>query len=79
MIYEKEYNTKTKAQLIKRLEKSRKVVINSLKENPDFDAWRYLVDVLDSCYMNNPKVISLKEGHEIIWKIKEDLNIEVRK
>ncbi|MCR9943911.1 hypothetical protein [Vibrio owensii] len=79
MIYEKDYNTKTKAQLIKRLEKSRKVVINSLKENPDFDAWRYLVDVLESCYMNNPKVITLAEGHAIILKIKEDLNIEVRK
>lgn len=78
MIYEKEYNTKTKAQLIKRLEKSRKVVINSLKENPDFDAWRYLTDVLESCYMNNPKVITLEEGHAIIWKIKEDLNIQVR-
>lgn len=79
MIYEKEYNTKTKAQLIKRLEKSRKVVINSLKENPDFDAWRYLVDVLESCYMNNPKVITLEECHARILKIKEDLNIEVRK
>ncbi|KFI12709.1 hypothetical protein IX95_07075 [Vibrio sp. B183] len=78
MIYEKEYNTKTKEQLIKRLEKSRKVVINSLKENPDFDAWRYLVDVLESCYMNNPKVITLEECHAIIWKIKEDLNIQVR-
>ncbi|WP_159737168.1 hypothetical protein [Vibrio atypicus] len=79
MIYEKEYNTKTKEELIKRLEKSRKVVINSLKENPDFDAWRYLVDVLESCYMNNPKVITLEECHAIILKIKEDLNIEVRK
>ncbi|HAS6095599.1 TPA: hypothetical protein I7145_13205 [Vibrio vulnificus] len=79
MIYEKEYNTKTKEQLIKRLEKSRKVVINSLKDNPDFDAWRYLVDVLESCHMKNPKVITLEECHEIIWKIKEDLNIEVRK
>jgi hypothetical protein len=79
MIYEKEYNTKTKEQLIKRLEKSRKVVINSLKENPNFDAWRYLVDVLESCYINNPKVITLEECHAIIWKIKEDLNIEVRR
>ncbi|EHR0227832.1 hypothetical protein KS670_003392 [Vibrio parahaemolyticus] len=79
MIYEKKYNTKTKQQLKQRLEYSRKVVINSLKENPDFDAWRYLVDVLDSCYMNNPKVITLEECHEIILEIKEDLNIEVRK
>ncbi|EKH9208427.1 hypothetical protein [Vibrio parahaemolyticus] len=79
MIYEKKYNTKTKQQLKQRLEKSRKVVINSLKDNPDFDAWRYLVDVLESCYMNNPKVITLEECHAIIWKIKEELNIEVRK
>ncbi|MCR9920551.1 hypothetical protein NB550_24030, partial [Vibrio parahaemolyticus] len=77
--YEKKYNTKTKQQLKQRLEKSRKVVINSLKDNPDFDAWRYLVDVLESCYMNNPKVITLEECHAIIWKIKEELNIEVRK
>lgn len=77
MIYEKEYNRRTKQQLIQRLEKSRKVVINSLKDNPNFDAWRYLVDVLENCYMNNPKVITLEECHEIIWNIKEDLNIEV--
>ncbi|WP_045405092.1 hypothetical protein [Vibrio jasicida] len=79
MDYEKEYNTKTKEQLIYRLKNSRKVVINSLNNNPDFDAWKYLVDVLESCYMNNPKVITIEECHKIIWEIKEDLNIEVRR
>lgn len=79
MNYEMEFNRKTKQQLVDRLEKSRNVVINSLKNNPDFDAWKYLVDVLESCYMQNPKVITLEECHAIIWKIKEDLNIEVKK
>lgn len=75
---EKQYNTKTKEELIRRLENSRKVVINSLKQNPNWDAWTYLVDVLESCYMNNPKIITIEEAHAIIWKIKEDLKIEVK-
>lgn len=75
---DKKYNTKTKEQLIQRLEKSRKVVLNSLNNNPDFDTWKYLVDVLESCYLNNPQNITIEEAHAIIWKIKEDLNIEAR-
>lgn len=75
---DKKYNTKSKEDIIKQLKNSRRIVEIRLKRYPKFDAWKYLVDVLESCYSNNPQNITIEEAHAIIWKIKEDLNIEAR-